>query len=160
METSEKVHANQRDEVYLRVGDENRRLSFSQRQELLYDKGQSTFESTPVEGADRFDLDGDLLRSYAAAVTHPEPDRLLAARGLLTRSDQVTVAAALLFAEHPQTWFPEASVRVLRYQGTDRGSRARQRLLDDVRIEGPIPLARSPWSAARTSDLTCLQRHQ
>ena len=139
VETSDKVHANQRDEVFLRVGDENRRLSFAQRQELLYDKGQATFESTLVDGARRSDLDDTLLRSYAEAVQHPDPDRLLAARGLVTRSGQLTVAAVLLFAEHPQTWFPEASVRVLHYQGTERGTGARQRLLDDVRVEGPIP---------------------
>jgi ATP-dependent DNA helicase RecG len=140
IETSEKVHANQKDEVFLRVGDKNRRLTFSQRQELLYDKGQATFESTPVDGVERSDLDEELLRSYADAVKHPDPDRLLAARGLVTRSGQLTVAAVLLFAYHPQTWFPEASVRVLRYQGRERGTGARQRLLDDVRIEGPIPL--------------------
>lgn len=139
IETSEKVHANRRDEVFLRVGDENRRLSFAQRQELLYDKGQSTFESTAVEGAEIGDFDADLLGSYANAVNHPDPQRLLAARGLLTSSQRPTVASVLLFAENPQTWLPEASVRVLRYQGTERGSGARQRLLDDIRIEGPIP---------------------
>lgn len=139
VETSEKVHANRRDEVFLRVGDENRRLTFAQRQELLYDKGQATFESSVVEGARREDLDEALLRSYANAVKHPEPDRLLGARGLLTRNGELTVAAVLLFADHPQTWLPEASVRVLRYQGTERGTGARQRLTDDVRVEGPIP---------------------
>jgi ATP-dependent DNA helicase RecG len=140
VETSEKVHANRRDEVFLRVGDENRRLTFAQRQELLYDKGQATYESTVVSGARREDLDEGLLRSYADAVNHPEPDRLLMARGLVTRNGQLTVAAVLLFAAHPQTWLPEASVRVLRYRGTERGTGARQQLLDDLRIEGPIPL--------------------
>jgi len=139
VEPSERVHANQRDEVYLRVGDENRRLTFTQRQELLYDKGQATFESTPVDGAQRSDLDDRLLRSYARSLHHPVIDRLIAARGLLTRGGQPTVAAALLFAEHPQTWFPEASVRVLRYEGRERGTGARQQLRDDVRMEGPIP---------------------
>lgn len=140
VETSDQVHANRRDEVFLRVGDENRRLTFAQRQELLYDKGQATFESTVVQGARREDLDSELLRSYAEAVKHPEPDRLLSARGLVTRAGELTVAAVLLFAEHPQTWLPEASVRVLRYQGTERGTGARQRLTDDVRVEGPIPV--------------------
>lgn len=139
VETSEQVHANRRDEVYLRVGDETRRLSFAQRQELLYDKGQATYESTVVAGAERGDLDEDLLRSYASAVNHPDPDRLLAARGLVTRSGELTVASVLLFAEQPQAWLPEASVRVLRYQGTERGTGARQRLLGDRRIDGPIP---------------------
>lgn len=139
VETSEQVHANQRDEVFLRVGDENRRLTFSQRQELLYDKGQATYESTVIADAHWDDLDRDLLRAYAAAVNHPKPKRLLAARGLLTRDDALTVAAVMLFSEHPQRWMPEASVRVLRYEGTERGTGARQRLRDDVRIDGPIP---------------------
>ena len=39
----------------------------------------------------------------------------------------------------PQRWLPEAYVRVLRYQGSERGSGARQRLLEDVRVEGSIP---------------------
>jgi ATP-dependent DNA helicase RecG len=140
VETSEKVHANRRDEVFLRVGDENRRLTFAQRQELLYDKGQATYESAVVAGARREDLHEDLLRSYADAVNHPDPDRLLTARGLVTREGQVTIAAVLLFAIEPQTWLPEAYVRVLRYRGTERGTGARQQLLDDVRIEGPIPI--------------------
>lgn len=139
IEPSDHVHANQRGEVFLRVGDENRRLTFAQRQELLYDKGQAIFESTDIDSADRHDLDDALLRSYAEGVNHPDPVRLLTARGLVTRHGKLTVAAVMLFAEHPQRWLPEAYVRVLRYQGTARGTGARQRLLFDVRIEGPIP---------------------
>ncbi|MGH3848178.1 MAG: AlbA family DNA-binding domain-containing protein, partial [Pseudonocardiaceae bacterium] len=133
------MHANQRDEVYLRVGDEIRKLTFAQRQELLYDKGQATFESTAVPDAAIDDLDAELLAAYAEAVNHPDPHRLLRARGLVTRKDELTVAALMLFATHPQSWFPEASVRVLRYRGTERGTGSRQQLLHDVRIEGAIP---------------------
>ena len=140
IETSQQVHANRRDEVFLRVGDENRRLSFAQRQELLYDKGQSTYESTVVPGAVIGDLDNALLDSYAEALKHPDPERLLTARGLLTRTGELTVAAVLLFASQPQQWFPETSVRVLRYRGTERGTGARQQLLQDRRFDGPIPV--------------------
>jgi len=139
VETSEKVHANRKDEVFLRVGDENRKLTFAQRQELLYDKGQSSYESTALPDAVLADLDSDLLGSYAAAVNHPDPQRLLQARGLLTSKGDPTVASVLLFAREPQRWFPEASVRILRYRGTERGAGARQQLLDDLRLDGPIP---------------------
>ena len=139
IEVSEQVHANKREEVFLRVGDQTHRLTYSQRQELLYDKGQASYEATSVVGAKFGDLDGALLGDYAEAVKHPDPGRLLDARGLLTRSGDVTVAAVLLFADHPQRWMPEASVRVLRYRGTERGTGARQQLLSDVRIEGAIP---------------------
>lgn len=140
VETSGRVHANQRDEVYLRVGDENRKLTFAQRQELLYDKGQATYESTVVRGATLDHIDKELLQSYADAVNHPDPPRLLAVRGLLTAKRGLTTAAVLLFAKHPQRWLPEATVRVLRYRGTERGTGARQQVLDDIRVEGPIPV--------------------
>jgi ATP-dependent DNA helicase RecG len=140
VEPSDRVHANHKDEVYLRVGDENRRLTFGQRQELLYDKGQASYEVTPVGDAIIEDLDQDLLASYAAALNHPDPERLLRARGLIDRRGNLTLAAVLLFAEHPQRWVPEASIRILRYRGVQRGTGARQQLLEDVRIDGPIPL--------------------
>lgn len=139
VETSEVVHSTTSDDVYLRVGDENRRLSFRQRQELGYDKGQASFEATVVRGAHAAELDGDLLRDYAEAVSHPDPTRLLTARGLLTRSGEVTTGSILLFGTHPQDRYPETIVRVLRYRGTERGAGVRQQLVEDVRCEGPIP---------------------
>ena len=140
VEVSEQVHTNRKDEVYLRVGDENRRLTYSQRQELLYDKGQVAYEVTPVAGAGVGDLNRSLLDNYAERLEHPDSERLLDARGLLTRSGELTVAAVLLFGVNPQRWLPQASVRLLRFGGTERGTGARQQLLSDVRIEGPIPL--------------------
>ena len=139
VESSDKVHVNNRDEAFLRVGEETRRLSFQQRQELLYDKGQASFESTPARDATLNHLNYSLLSSYADLLSHPDTERLLSARGLLDRNDRVTIAAVLLFATEPQRWLPEARVRVLRYRGSDRGTGARQQLLSDVRIEGPIP---------------------
>lgn len=134
---SESVHANQRDEVFLRVGDENRRLTFSQRQELLYDKGQSSYEARPVDaGFD--DLDKDLLEEYADALEAADPIRVLQARGLAT-TDQLTIAGCLLFSASPQRLFPEAFIRVVRYRGRDRGTGSRQQIVEDVRAEGPIP---------------------
>ncbi len=139
VEPSEAVHSDNKDQVFLRVGDETRKLTFVQRQNLLYDKGQASYEVTPVEDASLEDLDQALLADYADAVAHPEPLRLLQARNLLTTDGNVTTAAVLLFGMHPQTWLPEGFVRVLRYQGTERGTGARQRLLQDVIIEGSIP---------------------
>lgn len=44
-----------------------------------------------------------------------------------------------MFAHEPQRWYPEASLRVLRYRGTRRETGERQQLLADERIDGPIP---------------------
>src|SRR3546814_10355546 len=58
------VHATKADKVFLRVGDENRDLSYAQRRELTFDRGQASYERTPMEG----DLDRHLVESYAEAV--------------------------------------------------------------------------------------------
>jgi ATP-dependent DNA helicase RecG len=137
IEPGDAVHANQKDEVFLRVGDENRRLSFVQRRELLYDKGQANYE-TGLSGASLNTVDQPLLDGYAVAAGAPDPVRLLHARGL-ARNSELTIAGCLLFSELPQTWLPEAFIRVLRYKGRERGSGARQQLVEDIRLEGPIP---------------------
>ena len=137
VEPSDSVHANQRDEVFLRVGGENRKLNFVQRRELLYDKGQASYEASP-SGAPLDAVDRPLLEDYALAVSAPDPMRLLCARGLAS-GDELTIAGCLLFAESPQAFQPEAFIRVLRYRGSERGTGARQQLLEDVKLEGPIP---------------------
>jgi ATP-dependent DNA helicase RecG len=141
----EVVHANSRDEVFLRIGDSNRKLTFAQRHELLYDKGQASYEAQSLKGTSQALLDHELLKGYADALGHPEATRLLVARGLATRSGSLTVAGYLLFAETPQALLPETYIRVLRYRGTERGSGSRQQLLRDLRLEGPIP--KQLWEA-------------
>lgn len=138
VDPSDVVHANKRDEVFLRVGDENRRLTFRQRQELLFDKGQASYEARRLEEADFSKLDQPLLEQYATAVSAPDPMRLLAARGLAA-DERLTVAGTLLFAEDPQALLPETFVRVLRYRGKERGAGARQQLIEDIHLDGPIP---------------------
>lgn len=138
IESSDVVHTNPKEEVFLRIGDENRRLGFTQRQELLYDKGQASYEAHPVDGAGFDLLDEELLAEYASAINAPDAHRLLRARGLATE-EGLTIAGCLLFSKEPQRFFPEAFVRVLRYHGQQRGSGARQQLIKDVRLEGPIP---------------------
>jgi ATP-dependent DNA helicase RecG len=143
----ETVHATNKDEVFLRIGDESRRLSFSQRQELNYDKGQAGYETRTVPESSWADLDHALVDGYTEASHAPDSRRLLDARGLLTGT-QVTVAGCLLFAETPQRWFPEAYLRILRYRGRHRGTGAEQQVVHDERIEGPIPLML--WNAQQT----------
>lgn len=138
VEPGELVHANQRDEVYLRVGDEDRRLTFTQRQELLYDKSQASYEARELPQAGFDTVDRALLDGYVAATGAADAMGLLEARGL-RGPEALTIAGCLLFSEHPQSWLPEAYIRVLRYRGRERGTGARQQLIEDVAIEGPIP---------------------
>jgi ATP-dependent DNA helicase RecG len=135
---SETLHATNRDEVYLRVGDETRRLGFRERRELLYDKGQAHFESTPVTNIDLGELDQELLNDFAARLRTTRIEHTLKSLGLLSRHNEVTAACYLLFAPTPQDEFTEAYVRILRYTGTERGTGVRQGLSHDVRCTGPL----------------------
>lgn len=132
------VHTTVKDEVYLRVGDENRRLSFAQRQELEFDRGHDSFEARRLDGTSIDDTDMREVSDYARAIDATDVSRLLEARGLM-RGSALTVAGCVSFARHPGRWLPEAFVRVLRYRGTERGSGARQQLVSDRRFEGPLP---------------------
>ncbi|WP_310603135.1 hypothetical protein [Anaerosporobacter sp.] len=40
IEPSMEVHANQVDEVYMRIGDKSKKLTFEERMQLMYDKGE------------------------------------------------------------------------------------------------------------------------
>jgi ATP-dependent DNA helicase RecG len=133
----ETVYANVKDDVFLRIGDENRRLTYAQRQELLYDRGHGSYEGRTIDGTSFEDLDQRLVIGYSQALGHPDPERLLRARGL-AGGEQLTVAGVLLFAEHPQRFLPEGFIRVLRFSGSDRATGARQRLIRDEKIEGPL----------------------
>ncbi|MCC5951685.1 MAG: putative DNA binding domain-containing protein [Acidimicrobiia bacterium] len=129
------VHATKADKVFLRVGDENRELTYAQRRELTFDRGQAAYERTPMEG----ELDTKLTESYAEAVGASDGWRLLRARGLVLDDDRTTVGCVLLFGVQPQSQLPHAHVRVVRHRGSTAETGIRQQLLADVRVEGPIP---------------------
>ena len=130
------VHTTKSDKVFLRVGDENREMSYLQRRELTFDRGQAAYERTPIGG----ELNTDLMTNYAQAVGASDPRRLLRGRGLILDDDRTTVGCLLLFGVHPQTELPHAHVRVVRHRGTTAETGTRQQLLADARIEGPIPI--------------------
>ena len=140
VDPGDRVHETTSGDCYLRVGDESRKLGFAQRQELEYDRGGAPFDGTSVD-ADVDDLDASQVSAYQAAIGSSSPESMLRARGLLTRSGHLTVAAYLLFAERPQDAFPNAHVRVLRYRDTERGTGSGLTLEDaaDLRCEGSIP---------------------
>ena len=48
IEPSLTVHANQVDEAYLRVGDKSKKLTFEERTQLMYDKGERHFEDKTI----------------------------------------------------------------------------------------------------------------
>ncbi|MGL5810981.1 MAG: ATP-binding protein [Nocardioides sp.] len=140
IDPGDRVHETTKGDVYLRVGDESRRLGYAQRRELEYDRGSAPFDGTTVE-AELKDLDAHLVTDYQQSIGARTPDGMLAARDLLARDGRLTVAGWLLFSERPQSLLPSAVVRVLRYADTERGTGATMSLYEggDVRCEGSIP---------------------
>ncbi|MGA4669206.1 ATP-binding protein [Propionibacteriaceae bacterium Y1923] len=136
----EHVHETTKGDVYLRVGDESRKLGYAQRRELEYDRGSAPFDGTGVDAVTN-DLDQQQTREYQKLIGSQTPEGMLAARDLLTRDGHLTVAGWLLFAKRPQSLFPSAVVRILQYAGNDRGTGATMSLYEgrDIRCEGTIP---------------------
>ncbi|WP_337061710.1 ATP-binding protein [Kineococcus sp. G2] len=134
------VHATTRDDVYLRLGDETRRLTYVQRRELFFDRRQAGFESelTLIRLDDTAAVDVEAAEEYATRVGHPHWQGLLAARGL-ARDGRLTVAGLLLFGRHPGSELPNAHVRATRFAGRERGTGARQQVVSDRRFEGALP---------------------
>lgn len=142
IEASDRVHETAKGETYLRVGDENRKLGLLEAQELRYDKGESSYDGSAVDGTSIDDLDDQLVDEYLGRVKSSVGREIaLKARGLAVEKNGellLTVAGLLVLGSHPQTHFPEAFTRVLRYQGSSRQTGARANVLFDRRIEGSI----------------------
>lgn len=138
---SESVHEMTNGDCYLRVGDESRRLTFMQRQELHFDRG-AQFDGTPVRGVTVAGLDKKLVSQYRESAGFTGTDsQMLKNRGLLGADGAVTAAGYLLFTPNPTERFPSATIRVVRYRANDRGAGSRLNVDagHDERIEGPIP---------------------
>ncbi|NNG20560.1 helix-turn-helix domain-containing protein [Naumannella sp. ID2617S] len=144
VDPGEVVHESKNGDVYLRVGDESRKLNFVARQELEYDKGQSQYDGRPAHDASLTNLDQRLLENYRSSTgASGTVEQVLAARSLLTPKGHLTNAAYLLFHPRPHENFPQAYIRIIRFLSSERGTGKRLGVEDDsdVRIEGPIPSA-------------------
>lgn len=143
IEPSERAHALTDGSVWLRVGDETRRLDFDQAQQLRYDKGMSQFDGELASSATFEDLNERTLEAYRDRLRSSlEPQELLGARGLYQSrgiKTGATWAGVLLFGVVPQQFYPNAYVRLLRYEGVRTETGARMNVVHDQYLEGTIP---------------------
>ena len=99
---SSELHANQVDEAYMRVGDKSRKLSFEERIQLMYDKGERYYEDTAVYGATVDDIDIAAVERYTELIgyTKSANQYLHENNGFITTNvkgeEQVSVACILL----------------------------------------------------------------
>lgn len=141
---SSELHANQADEAYMRVGDKSRKLSFEERIQLMYDKGERYYEDTAVYGATVDDIDMAAVERYTELIGYTKSAKqyLHENNGFTTTNakgeEQVSVACILLFGKYPQKFFPRGRTRFIRYKGTEEQVGAEMNVIKDVTFEGTI----------------------
>jgi len=132
------------EDVYLRVADANKGpLNREEVKKLEYNKGIRSFEDEIREDFDPADLDRSACATYRAAMGYTGSfEELTVKRNLAVKRDGIVRyknAAILLFAENPERYIPNASVRYVRYEGTERMSGSEFNVVKDQRFEGGIP---------------------
>ena len=141
---SSNLHTNQADEAFMRVGDKSRKLTFDERVQLMYDKGERYYEDTAVYGATIDDIDMDAVADYAKMVGYEKgPLQYLRENNGFVRINKkgekdVSTACILLFGKYPQKFFPRARTRFIRYEGVDEKVGAEMNVIKDVTFEGTI----------------------
>ena len=143
IEPSMEVHANQADEVFMRVGDKSKKLAFEERMQLMYDKGERFFEDKPVPETDIEDIDLAFVEKYIAQIGYSKTamEYLRKNKGFIKEKNgkvQISSAAILLFGKNPQLYFPRARVRFIRYEGTEERVGTQMNVIKDVIFEGNI----------------------
>jgi ATP-dependent DNA helicase RecG len=139
----ERVHNTSRRVAFLRLGDQDRRLSAEQVIQLAYDKGQADYEASPADGAHVEDLDAGLLERYRSTIgARGDFISILTARELAEPQNgepNINIAGALLFASRPQHWHPRCGIRVIKYEGTEPRTGAQMNIVKDRIFEAPLP---------------------
>lgn len=131
------------DTVFLRVYDDNRKLSREQIKQLEYDKTIRKFEEELVSDFDLEDLDYQLLEQYKQKLNYKgEVLDLLVKRHLAIKKDDTYLfkkSTVLLFSKDPEKYIPSASVRYVRYEGKEALTGTSHNVVKDQRFENNIP---------------------
>ena len=141
---SQFLHTNQADEAFKRVGDKSRKMTFDERLQLMYDKGERSYEDTAVYGATIDDIDMNAVADYVKLLGYDKSplQYLRENNGFVTTNKQgeedVSVACILLFGKNPQKFFPRSRTRFIRYEGVDERVGAEMNVIKDVIFEGTI----------------------
>ena len=143
IDASPQVHANQADDVFLRVGDKSKLQTFEERLQLNYDKGERYFEDKAVPDATIDDIDMDFVKEYTDKIDYGKSplEYLKENRGFIKEKDgeiQISTAAILLFGKNPQNFFPRARIRFIRYEGTEEKFGTEMNVINDVIFEGTL----------------------
>ena len=137
------IHENQAHDAYIRVGDKSKILSYDDRMTLSFDKGLRSFEDVLVPESSYDDVDESYLKEYLGLTGYSKPPReyLLQNKNFAKEKDgeiHLSVASILLFGKNPQSFFPRARIRFIRYEGTEEKFGTEMNVIKDVTFEGRI----------------------
>lgn len=140
---SGELHANHRDEVFLRIGDKSKKLTFDERLQLMYSKGSRYYENEPVYGSTVDDIDMTVVAEYCKKIGYGKsPDEYIRQNKKfivnVNGRQEMSGAAILLFGKNPQLFFERARVRFIKYDGTEAKVGAAMNVVKDKIFEGRI----------------------
>jgi len=128
---------------FLRVHDSNRLLDLDRIKKLEYDKSIRRFEEETVKDFEQEDLDLELLQEYKLKLNYKGTILdLLVKRHLATKkADEYLFknASVLLFVKEPEKYITSASVRYIRYEGTEALTGVSHNVVKDERFENNVP---------------------
>jgi ATP-dependent DNA helicase RecG len=131
------------EQIYLRVDDKNRLLDRDAVRKLEYDKQIRKFEDEIYPDFDFNDIDMTLLLRYKEKLNYSgDILDLLVKRHLAIKKDndyKIKKAGILLFAKDPEKYISSASLRYIRYEGTDTKVGTEHNVVKDERFENNIP---------------------
>ena len=109
----------------------------------MYDKGERYYEDSTAYDATLDDIDMDAVKAYMKRIGYGKSamEYLQENKGFVTyKGDvpQVSAACILLFGKHPQTFFPRARVRFIKYFGTEEKVGREMNVIKDVTFDGRI----------------------
>lgn len=140
------VRHNNREEVYIRMGDRSELASREQQLRLFASGGLLHVETLAVAGTSFADLDLERLRFYLESIiedpeipqSDPEWITRLVGLGFMTEDGMgntvCSIAGLLCFGIAPRRYLRQAGLRVMAFEGTDKQYRA----LLDVVIDSPL----------------------
>lgn len=129
---SMRVHANQADDVYYRVGDKSKKLNFEQRMQLVYAKGEHYYEDAPVNNAGWEDLDIPLLEKYLKLIDYRKGAKtFIRKNGYIVKKkdyrdqeyEALTGASRVIVRQRPSTFLstcPSSCDTLRRHRGSCR----------------------------------------
>lgn len=148
--SAQQVATTSNDEVYLRTGDNNRRLTHDEITQLKQERGDHgiPFINLPsLQSVDAAQFHNGVLNDYVQRVGNHKQGgdlkRLLLNRQLAVEAAgevRLTKAGLLLLTQDPRHEIPGASVRVLKYEGRTKLYGSQNNVVQDEIFYGPIPL--------------------